>query len=701
MKNRWSDHEAEQFVSQYGEQWGADLALRTYTTRLLGREDALVLHGGGNTSLKGTHRNIFGEDVPALFVKASGFNLGTIIPEGFTALDLNHLKRVCTVPEMSDDDMAAESLTHRLVPNAAAPSIETLSHAYIPARYIDHTHADAVLVLTNQPDGDKLIREALGEGVALVDYVKPGFKLAKSVIAAYDAHPGRHALVWMQHGIMTWGETAREAYSAMIDLVTRAEEFAAKRASKPLVVVMPAALADAEARLAAVAPVVRGLLAQPSGNADRPYRRMILQPIVTQEILDFLGSDRGKELALTPTLTSDHLVRTKALPLWLDNPDYGDLTKLREQLTDGIAVFAREYEAYLARHAALMPPGMQPFDSLPRVVLLPGLGALCAGKDARAARIAHDITAQTLAAKARIAAMGTYRGLAEDHLFEVEYFTLQHLKLRNDEPPLGREVALVTGAAGAIGSAIAEGLLEQGCHVALTDLPGAALDNLGAELKKHFSERVMTAPLDVTDPDSVARGFDAVIKTWGGVDLVIINAGLAMVSSLEQMDVAGFQRIERVNTEGTLLLLRHAARHFRAQGTGGDIVLVSTKNVFMPGAKFGAYSATKAAAHQLARIASQEMAELGVRVNMVAPDAVFSHGGRRSGLWAEVGPDRMRARGLDEKGLETYYQSRNLLKAAVTAEHVSRAVLYFATRQTPTTGATIPVDGGLPDSTPR
>jgi NAD(P)-dependent dehydrogenase (short-subunit alcohol dehydrogenase family) len=344
---------------------------------------------------------------------------------------------------------------------------------------------------------------------------------------------------------------------------------------------------------------------------------------------------------------------------------------------------------------------MKPFDSLPRVVLLPGLGALCAGKDAHAARIARDITAHTLTTKARIAAMGTYEGLAEEHLFETEYFTLQHAKLRTEEPSLGREVAIVTGAAGAIGSAIADGLLEQGCHVALTDLPGAALDALSAEMASRYGERVLSVPLDVTDPASVTQGFNTVIKVLGGVDLIIVNAGIAMVSSLEQMDLAAFQRVERVNTDGTLLLLREAARHFRLQGTGGDIILISTKNVFMPGAKFGAYSATKAAAHQLARIASQEMADLGVRVNMVAPDAVFSHGARRSGLWAEVGPDRMRARGLDEKGLEDYYRSRNLLKATVTAQHVSRAVLFFATRQTPTTGATIPVDGGLPDSTPR
>ena len=701
MRNRWSDQEADQMLAHFAAQWGADLALRTYTTRLLGSEDALVLHGGGNTSVKGTYPNVFRQEVPALFMKASGFNMATIQPKGHTPLDLEYLRRLSTLPELSDEAMAGEFHLHRLVPTAAAPSIETLSHAYIPAKYIDHTHADAILVLTNQPEGEKLIGEALGEGVALVDYVKPGFKLAKAVIAAYDAHPGCRALVWMRHGIMTWGETAREAYSAMIELVSRAEKFAARRASKPLIVVMPTSLRDAEERLTSVAPMVRGLLAQPSGDPDHPYRRMVLQPLINQQVLDFLGSNRGKRLALTPTLTSDHLVRTKALPLWVDEPDYGSPARLREQIQKGMQAYAAEYEAYLARHAALMPAGMKPFDSLPRVVLLPGLGALCAGKDSHAARIARDIAAQTLAAKARIAAMGTYQGLAEHHLFEVEYFTLQHAKLRTDEPPLGREVAIVTGAAGAIGSAIAEGLLDSGCQVALTDLAGTALDNLSRELTAKYGERVIAVPLDVTDPASVTQGFNAVIKTWGGVDLVIVNAGVAMVSAIEQMDFAAFQRVERVNTEGTLLLLREAARHFRLQATGGDIILVSTKNVFMPGAKFGAYSATKAASHQLGRIASQEMAELGVRVNMVAPDAVFSHGARRSGLWAEVGPDRMRARGLDEKGLEEYYRSRNLLKAAVTAQHVSRAVLFFATRQTPTTGATIPVDGGLPDSTPR
>jgi NAD(P)-dependent dehydrogenase (short-subunit alcohol dehydrogenase family) len=283
----------------------------------------------------------------------------------------------------------------------------------------------------------------------------------------------------------------------------------------------------------------------------------------------------------------------------------------------------------------------------------------------------------------------------------MEYHTLQHAKLHAANQPLAGHVGLITGAAGAIGSGIARGLLEQGCHVAVTDLPGAALDGLASELTEEFGSRVLAAPLDVTDPVSVAAGFHAIIRAWGGIDLVIVNAGVALVAPLASLDIEAFRRLERVNVEGTLLILAEAARHFALARSGGDVVLVSTKNVFAPGARFGAYSATKAAAHQLSRIASLELAELDVRVNMVAPDAVFSEGNRRSGLWATVGPDRMKARGLDEAGLEEYYRTRNLLKTRVTARHVANAVLFFATRQTPTSGATIPVDGGLPDATPR
>jgi len=267
--------------------------------------------------------------------------------------------------------------------------------------------------------------------------------------------------------------------------------------------------------------------------------------------------------------------------------------------------------------------------------------------------------------------------------------------------PLENKIAVVTGAAGAIGYGVCKVLLENGCFVAATDLPGRRLKQFVDDLKAAGHDRVWGVGLDVTRRVSVTAAFEKVIRTWGGVDIVVVNAGIALVSRLKQIDLEAFRRLERVNVEGTLLTLQEAATHLMAQGTGGDIVVMSTKNVPCPGAGFGAYSATKAACHQLGRIASVELAEYGVRVNMVAPDAVFSEGPYKSGLWQEVGPDRMRARGLDEKGLQQYYQNRNLLKARVTGRHVGNAVLFFVTRQTPTTGATIPVDGGLPDATPR
>jgi NAD(P)-dependent dehydrogenase (short-subunit alcohol dehydrogenase family) len=509
-------------------------------------------------------------------------------------------------------------------------------------------------------------------------------------------------MVWAHHGIVTWGDTARSSYETMIELVSKAERSLDERTRhRPAVSVNGTPVSVALERATRVAPIVRGLLAARTGDPDNPYRRVIVQGLATPDVLALVDSGDGRELALTPPLTTDHLIRTKALPAWVDRPAYDRPETLREQLAAAIREYAAAYDAYIHRHLASMPPGMQQFDPLPRVVLMPGVGALCAGRDVIESTVVRDITAHTLEVKALVARMGLYRGLSESELFRMEYRALQHAKLPGPPPPLGGRVALVTGAAGAIGAGICQRLLEQGCHVAVTDLPGAALDSLVEELAPPFGRRVLGVPLDVTDAGSVARAFEEIGRAWGGIDLVVANAGVAMVAALTDLDLEGFRRLERVNVEGTLLLLSESARHFRQQATGGDIVLVSTKNVFAPGAKFGAYSATKAASHQLARIASLELAGLDVRVNMVSPDAVFAHGDRRSGLWAEVGPDRMRARGLDEAGLEAYYRDRNLLKARVTATHVANAVLFFATRQTPTTGSTIPVDGGLPDATPR
>jgi len=387
----------------------------------------------------------------------------------------------------------------------------------------------------------------------------------------------------------------------------------------------------AAARLAEVAPILRGLLADPTGDADRPFSRVVLNIVTSKEARDYVGSDKRADAGACPVPLSDD----RPL-LHLESPGSAGPEDLRRRFRDAI-------DQYVAAHGAK-----------PRAAGVGGVGILCAERG--------EPSAAT---------------------------------------PLQNEVALVTGAAGAIGAGICRALLANGCRVAATDIPGEKLDDFVNDFRQTWPDRIIAAALDVTDEASVAGGFGAAAARWGGLDIVIVNAGVAIVSKLEQMDAAAFRRVQEVNSTGAMLTLRQAGIHFRAQNTGGDIVLISTKNVFCPGAGFGAYSATKAASHQLGRIASLELADCGVRVNMVAPDAVFAEGRYKSGLWAEVGPGRMLARGLDEKGLEEYYRNRNLLKAKVTAAHVANAVLFFVTRQTPTTGATIPVDGGLPDSTPR
>jgi len=706
LRSKWSDKEAAKYVASYGAEWGEPLALRTYTARLLGSEPTLVLHGGGNSSVKALWTDVFGEDIRALFVKASGADMATIGPEGHVGLELEYLIRLRELPELSDEDMLEALLTHALHADSPVPSIEALVHAFLPAAYVDHTHADGILALTNRQEGEKVVAEALGGEVAVVPYVSPGFKLALATSLATKVHPKVRGLVLSHHGLITWGDSARESYELMVDLVSHAESYltkgrtahAAAAAAKP-----QEPVGGATGRPARVAAILRGLLAENSGDPDRPHRSMVLLVSNGPDVMAALAAPEARETLVTPPLTTDHLIRTKALPLWVEELEVDDEAAIRTGLATAIQAYCDEYAAYVARFTDVMPEGMKPFDPKPRVIMIPGEGIFCAGYDLHEAAVARDITEQTVATKTLMTAAGAeYDGLPDTDLFYMEYRGLQHAKLLSTNAgSLRGRVALVTGAAGAIGTGICQGLLEAGCLVAGCDLSGEPLDGLAKDLGSSFPGRVIGVAMDVTDAKSVADAFAQVALTWGGVDIVVPNAGVAAVAPLMELDLEEYRRLERVNAEGTLLVLAEAGRWLRRQATGGDIVLVSTKNVFSPGASFGAYSSTKAAAHQLARIASLELAEDDVRVNMVAPDAVFSHGSRRSGLWAEVGPQRMKARGLDEAGLEAYYQGRNLLKARVTAAHVAEAVLFFVTRRTPTTGATIPVDGGLPDSTPR
>lgn len=695
MRNRWSESELLELVSTYPG-LPRELAAKIYSSRLLAQEPSLILHGGGNTSIKAQGQNFFGEPLECLYVKASGFDLLSLTPEGIPALDLAALQRYQQVEGMDDQRMTNELRRHLLDPQAANPSIEALVHAFIPAKSVDHTHADAILTLCCQ-EGGKALLEVTLPGFVVVDYVEAGFPLAKAVQKALAANPKAKGLVLAWHGIITWGATAKESYDLMIEAVGLAEAKIKSLTQKPLPEASPEELEEAHKRLRWLSPLLRGLLSSVSGG-----KRWVLLPLIEAPVLGLVN--RHLEALVSGPLTPDHLIRTKALPMALSDLDVVDPTLAKVRIKEALERYQKEYEAYYDRQVGRLDEKLDRFDSLPRMILVPGIGAIAVGPNARHGQIALDILRQTLVTKGQILGLGkTFKGLSEDHLFDMEYRGLQHYKLRHQThlPMVGR-VALVTGAAGAIGSGICHELAQEGAQVIFTDLAGENLERVGQMFLAQYPTQVFCHPMDVTSEASIQACFDAVISRYGGLDLLVINAGLAYVSKLEEMELARFQLLERVNVEGTLLMLKLGAKHLKNQGCGGDIVLVSTKNVFSPSASFGAYSATKAGAHQLARIASLELADADIRVNMVSPDGVFSDDDKvKSGLWATVGPDRMKARGLDEKGLERYYQDRNLLKARVTARHVGKAVLFFATRQTPTTGATIPVDGGLPDATPR
>ncbi|HEX7407297.1 MAG TPA: bifunctional aldolase/short-chain dehydrogenase [Candidatus Binatia bacterium] len=701
MRSRWNEAEAAAAVERWVVPYGQDLALRVYTSRLIGADPSLVLHGGGNTSLKTPVKTVFGDEITALFVKGSGCDLQAIEPAGFTALQLAPLARLRQLDDLSEAGMISQLRLSQLDASAPSPSVETLLHAFLPYRYIDHSHANVVLCLSNQPAGDRLLREAVGEQVIVLPYITPGFPLAKEVARVVEQQPAARGIIVAKHGLFTFADDARTAYERHIEAVDACERFLAARQPKRLftprytVEARPADLA------AQAAPILRGLLAERTESEDIQYRRLLLDWRADDEVLAFVNSAQATTLASTGPLTPDHVIRTKPFALHVASPIWDDAPRLRQQLAEAVAEFVRRYEAYVSQHTD--GTGNTKSDPFPRVVFLPGAGVFCFGRTKTEARIAADITVQGLRAKAIAHAMGGYESASTEHLYMMEHWSLQRAKLgRTAALPLERQVVFITGAAGAIGYGIAKVCAEAGAHLVLTDIDAKRLGPVAERIEKAHGRGSATAiPMDVTDAASVRAGFDEACRAYGGVDVVVVNAGIAHVAAVADLCDADLDRVMAVNFTGAFLTIREGVRALRAQALGGNIVINSSKNVFGPGKDFGAYSASKAAAHQLGKVAAIELAAEGIRVNMINADAIFAEDDVASGLWATVGPDRARSRGLKLEELPEYYRGRNLLRARVTARHVGNAVVFFASNRTPTTGATLPVDGGVVEAFPR
>jgi rhamnose utilization protein RhaD (predicted bifunctional aldolase and dehydrogenase)/NAD(P)-dependent dehydrogenase (short-subunit alcohol dehydrogenase family) len=703
MKSLFDPQESRQFIARYPS-IPPELALRIYTSRLIGRNPGLVLHGGGNTSVKLRVKNIVGEEQEILYIKGSGIDLAAIEPGGFVGLELEPLRKLKKLPTLSDEEMENQLRIHKIRSSSPDPSVEVLLHAFLPHRYIDHTHADFILALTNQKQWKDLLTEALGPKAALLAYQTPGLSLAKGVSEAFGTNPGVEAVVVAQHGIFTFGEDARTAYGRMIDYVGRAEAFLKKKAPRKRLEASPAGWKMPEGMVSAIARLnqaVRGACAFRSPGG--PLRRFYTEVRAGDDLAKASLSPAAPGLCSSGVLTPDHVIRTKNKWVFLPGIPQED-AELKKIVKEGVDAYLRDSDQTFAQQIGIKGIEREKLDPYPRVFLAAGAGIVALGYTRRDARIAADIAEHTLRVKILASEVGEYAPISESHAFDMEYWGPQQKKLgRVSPPPLQGQVAVITGAGGAIGLGIADRLLAAGAVVAISDIDGASLGKVQTALAKKYGEsQVESFLLDVTDYEAVEKAFQDISCRAGGIDVLVPNAGVAHVARVEDLDPKKFDQVIAVNLKGTFNAIKAAIPVFRRQGTGGSIVVVSSKNVFDPGAAFGAYSASKAAAHQISKIAALELAEMGVRVNLVNPDAVFGDEEVPSKLWELIGPDRMKSRGLDPQGLKEYYRQRNLLKVSVTAEHVGNAVVFFATEASAaTTGATLPVDGGIPAAFPR
>ena len=679
MKSAWDDAAADAMVAHYARAGiGSDLALRVYTSRLLGRDARLVLHGGGNTSLKTRQTDLVGDEVEVLCVKGSGWDLAAIEPAGLPAVRLASLRTLRARDALSDEDMVRVQRANLLDPGAPNPSVETLLHAFLPHRYVEHTHATAVLSIADQPDGAERCAELYGGRLGIVPFIMPGFDLAKTAAEIYEADPAVEGLVLLKHGIFTFAEDARQSYERMIDAVTRAEERLQRRRN---VVFVPRALPAAVAPVSEVAPILRGACSEQDAKTEGAWLRLVMEFRGGAEVLDYVNGAEVRRYANEGVVTPDHTIRTKNYPLIVPPPEAGRLDEFAAAVRDAAAKFVTDYKAYFATHNAGRVPPKRMLDPLPRVVLAPGLGLFGLGRTKKDAAIAADIAENAIETIAGAEAIGRFESLPAAELFEMEYWSLEQAKLGSAPiPPLQGQVAIITGGAGAIGTATARRLKTAGAEVALLDIDGAKAQAAA----KALGGSAIGLACDVTDDASASAAFDRVVETFGGVDILVSNAGAAWQGRIGEVDDGILRRSFELNFFAHQRMAKHAVRVMLTQGTGGALLFNVSKQAVNPGPAFGPYGLPKAATLFLLRQYALDYGADGIRANGVNADRV------RSGL---LDPGMIAARAKARGVSEQDYMRGNLLGREVTAEDVADAFLHHALALK-TTGDVTTVDGG-------
>lgn len=652
MKSLWNDNDAAQYRG--------DLGLRVYTSRLLGRDPSLVLHGGGNTSVKIKEKNLLGEEEMLLYVKGSGWDLETIEEAGFSPVRLDRLLELAKLKSLSDPQMVNELRTHMTRATAPTPSVEAILHATLPYKYVDHTHADAVVTITNTDGGLDRIKEIYGDAVVVIPYVMPGFDLARLCAERFaaGAGPQTRGMVLMNHGIFSFGETAQESYERMIELVTRAEEYLQKRKAWNLPV------AQAKPPTASARKDIAALRRDISAAAGFP---VVLSVHDDPASLAFANRADVKKISQQGPATPDHVIRTKRLPM----------------IGRNVAAYVFDYKSYFEQTAKTAREPKTMLDPAPRVILDAELGVCTVGRTAKDASIVFDIYEHTMEIIQRAELLGGWKALPAKDIFDVEYWDLEQAKLKSGgKPPVfAGEVALVTGAASGIGKACVESLLNRGAAVVGLDIQ-PMIETL-FDRKDYLGLRC-----DVTDELQIQQALERAVRAFGGLDMLVLNAGIFPAGCrIDALSTHEWNKVMRINLDSNLVFMREAHPLLKLAPKGGRVVIIGSKNVPAPGPGAAAYSASKAALNQLARVAALEWGGDSIRINSLHPNAVFD-----TGIWTdEVLAARAKHYGLTVE----QYKTNNVLRTEVKSRDVAElAAEMCGPLFAKTTAAQVPVDGG-------
>lgn len=662
-----------------------------YRSNLIGSDRSVCNWGGGNTSMKTIEKDFRGREVEVMYVKGSGSDLATMKAHNFTGLKMEDIRPLIERDEMSDEEMVAY-LAHCMIDSKhPRASIETLLHAFLPFKHVDHTHPDAIISVCCADNGRQIAEEIYGDRFVWVPYVRPGFTLSKMIAEGVKNNPNAELVLMEKHGLVVWGETAEESYEKTISIINEAEQYIQAKVVEENVFggQKYEALSEEDRKkvLAQVMPVIRGAVSD--------EKKMLLTYDDADDVLQFVNSHNAPKLSQVGAACPDHLVHTKMIPLYIDwNPQSEDVASLIEKVKVGIEGFKEEYKAYFERNKN---EGDQISETAPRVILIPGIGMVNTGKNIAMAHVSGALYHRAIAVMKGSTTLGSFVSLNENESYNVEYWPLElyKLSLAPAEAEFSRQVAFVTGGAGGIGSETCRQFVAEGAHVVIADLNLEGAEKVAAEINGQYGEgRAIAVKMDVTNEEAVQAAFEQAALTYGGVDTIVNNAGLATSSPFDETSLKEWNLNMNVLGTGYFLVAREAFKQMKTQGTGGNMVFIGSKNSVYAGKNAAAYSSVKAMETHLARCIAAEGGEFGIRVNSVLPDAVLQGSAIWGSSWRE---ERAAAYGIHPDQLEEHYRKRTTLLVNIYPKDIAQSILFFASSKSDrTTGCMLTVDGGVP-----